>query len=89
MVAKIGLNFNWDKSRKSDNLKLTETDLRSNVHYLSSRENKAWKKLGLYGISREVMHYFTGFFGTNIVINSLVEHFTSIAKVIGSIRVQA
>ena len=44
MVAKIGLNFNWDKSRKSDNLKLTESDLRSNVHYLSSRENKAWKK---------------------------------------------
>ena len=89
MVAKIGLNFNWDKSRKSDNLKLTETDLRSTVHYLSSRENKAWKNLGLYGISREVMNYFTGFFGTNIVINSLVEHFTSIAKVIGSIRVQA
>ena len=47
------------------------------------------KNLGLYGISREVMNYFTGFFGTNIVINSLVEHFTSIAKVIGSIRVQA
>ena len=22
MVAKIGLNFNWDKSRKSDNLNM-------------------------------------------------------------------
>ena len=90
MVAKIGLNFNWDKSRKSDNLKLTETDLRSNVHYLSSRENKAWKKFrAVRDIpwSDALLHGF--FLGTNIVINSLVEHFTSIAKVIGSIRVQA
>ena len=30
---------------------LNESDPRSNVHYLSSSENKAWKKnSGLYGI---------------------------------------
>ena len=27
-----------------------ESDPRSNVHYLSSSENKAWKNSGLYGI---------------------------------------
>ena len=27
-----------------------ENDLRSNEHYLSGSENKAWKKLGLYEI---------------------------------------
>ena len=27
-----------------------ERDLRSNEHYLSSSENKAWKSSGLYGI---------------------------------------
>ena len=27
-----------------------ESDLRSNEHYLSSSENKAWKKLGLHEI---------------------------------------
>ena len=88
MVAKIGLYFNWDKSRKSDNLNMKAIFV---VMYTTWAVEKIRpeKNLGLYGISREVMNYFTGFFGTNIVINSLVEHFTSIAKVIGSIRVQA
>ena len=88
MVAKIGLNFNWDKSRKSDNLNMKAIFV---VMYTTWAVEKIRpeKNLGLYGISREVMNYFTGFFGTNIVINSLVEHFTSITKVISSIRVQA
>ena len=88
MVAKIGLNFNWDKSRKSDNLNMKAIFV---VMYTTWAVEKIRpeKNLGLYGISREVMNYFTGFFGTNIVINSLLEHFTSITKVISSIRVQA
>ena len=29
---------------------MSESDPRSNVHYLGSSENKAWKNSGLYGI---------------------------------------
>ena len=29
---------------------MNESDLRSDVHYLGSSENKAWKNSGLYGI---------------------------------------
>ena len=29
---------------------MNESDPRSNVHYLGSSENKAWKNSGLYGI---------------------------------------
>ena len=29
---------------------VNESDPRSNVHYLGSSENKAWKNSGLYGI---------------------------------------
>ena len=32
------------------NVHVNETGPRSNVHYLSSNENKGWKYLGLYGI---------------------------------------
>ena len=77
MVAKIGLNLNM----KAIFVVMYTT--------WAVEKIRPEKNLGLYGISREVMNYFTGFFGTNIVINSLVELFTSIAKVIGSIRVQA
>ena len=31
-------------------INVNESDPRSNVHYLGSSENKAWKNSGLYGI---------------------------------------
>ena len=37
-------------SNKQNIIREYESDLRSNEHYLSSSEKKAWKKSGLYGI---------------------------------------
>ena len=37
-------------SNKQNIIREYESDLRSNEHYLSSSEMKAWKKSGLYGI---------------------------------------
>ena len=42
MATKTSVNYN--------NNYVNESDPRSNVHYLGSSENKAWKNSGLYGI---------------------------------------
>ena len=37
-------------SNSINEVNVNESDPRSNVHYLGSSENKAWKNSGLYGI---------------------------------------
>ena len=37
-------------SNSINDVNVNESDPRSNVHYLGSSENKAWKNSGLYGI---------------------------------------
>ena len=41
--------FEWLRIWTADK-DVNESDPRSNVHYLGSSENKAWKNSGLYGI---------------------------------------
>ena len=46
MVRNIWKSYIWTADKDAN-----ESDARSDVHYLSSSENKAWKeKSGLYGI---------------------------------------
>ena len=41
----------WWMRETKQSFDMNESDLRSDVHYLGSSENKAWKKnSGLYGI---------------------------------------
>ena len=55
---------------------MNESDPRSNVHYLGSSENKAWKKMqactGLEPMTSAIpyIHHFTGLFRTNIMTSS-------------------
>ena len=45
-VKNIWKSYIWTADKDTN-----ESDLRSDVHYLGSSENKAWKKIsGLYGI---------------------------------------
>ena len=51
----INLNCGWRREY--------ESDLRSNEHYLSSSEYRAWKNSGLYGIwtpDRTGLNFFSG-----------------------------
>ena len=45
MVKNIWKSYIWTADKD-----MNESDPRSNVHYLGSSENKAWKNSGLYGI---------------------------------------
>ena len=45
MVKNIWKSYIWTADKD-----VNESDPRSNVHYLGSSENKAWKNSGLYGI---------------------------------------
>ena len=44
-VKNIWKSYIWTADKD-----MNESDPRSNVHYLGSSENKAWKNSGLYGI---------------------------------------
>ena len=45
LVKNIWKSYIWTADKD-----VNESDPRSNVHYLGSSENKAWKNSGLYGI---------------------------------------
>ena len=45
MVKNIWKSYIWTADKD-----VNESDPRSNVHYLGSSENRAWKNSGLYGI---------------------------------------
>ena len=45
MAKNIRKSYIWTADKD-----VNESDPRSNVHYLGSSENKAWKNSGLYGI---------------------------------------
>ena len=50
-LREIEAHFDQETVREHNICDINESDPRSNVHYLGSSENKAWKKnSGLYGI---------------------------------------